>query len=81
MEDNNTLFFSVPFSLEVIRDQDTVHHSRNAYNAMQLNALSELAYDGLVVDKMGFSIKDVQAAFPDSSSLDTDSYLLGLMIV
>ena len=51
------------------------------YNAMQLNVLSELAYDGLVVDKMVFSNKDAQAAFPDSSSLDTDSYLLGLMTV
>ena len=51
------------------------------YNAMQLNALSELAYDGLVVDKMVFSNKDVQVPFPDSSSLDTDSYLLGLMTV
>ena len=64
----------------MIRTQSTIAEMPTSLQ-MQLNALSELAYDGLVVDKMVFSIKDTQAAFPGSSNLDTDSYLLGLMTV
>ena len=46
-----------------------------------LNAVSNLAYDGLVVDKMVFSIEDIKAAFPDCSDVDIDVSLLGLMTV
>ena len=47
----------------------------------QLNALSTLAYNGLVADKMVFSTEDLEAVLPDSSDLNIDSYLLGLMTV
>ena len=45
-----------------------------------LDALAKLAYDGLVIDKMVFSVKDIKIAFPDCSDLDniTDN-LLSLM--
>ena len=46
-----------------------------------LNALSKLAYDGLVVDKLVFSIKDIKAAFPEGSDLNKDINLLGLITV
>ena len=62
----------------MIRTQSTIAEMPTSLQ-MQLNALSELVYDGLVVDKMVFSVKDIQAAFPGSSNLDTDSYLLGLI--
>ena len=47
----------------------------------QLSALSKLAYDGLVTDKMVFDINDLETAlFPDCSIyFDTDIHLLGLM--
>ena len=48
---------------------------------VQLNALSKLAYDGLVADKMVFSVKDIKTAFPNCSNLDTDINLLSLMNV
>ena len=48
---------------------------------LQLNALSKLAYDGLVEDKMVFSIKDIKAAFPVCSDCDIGYRLLGLMTV
>ena len=45
-----------------------------------LDALSKLAYDGLVADKMVFSVKDIKIAFPDCSDLDDISdNLLSLM--
>ena len=47
----------------------------------QLSALSKLAYDGLVTDRMVFSIDDLEAAFPDCSDLDIERSLLGLMTV
>ena len=43
----------------------------------QLSALTKLAYDGLVADKMVFSIDDLESAFPDCS--DLECRLLGLM--
>ena len=46
-----------------------------------LNALSKLAYDGLAVDKLVFSIRDIEATFPDSSDLNKDINLLGLITV
>ena len=46
-----------------------------------LNAVSKLAYDGLVIDKMVFSSEDVKAAFPDCSDLDINVNLLSLMTV
>ena len=48
---------------------------------MQLNALSKLAYDGLVADKMVYTIKDIEVVFSDCSDLDMDINLLGLMTV
>ena len=48
---------------------------------LQLNALSKLAYAGLVANKMVFSIKDIKAAFPECSDLDIDVNLLSLMTV
>ena len=47
----------------------------------QLNTLSKLAHDGLVADRMVFSIDDLEAAFPDCRDLDIDENLLGLMTV
>ena len=47
----------------------------------QLSALSNLAHDGLVADKMMFSIDDLEAAFPDCSDLDIEHSLLSLMTV
>ena len=47
----------------------------------QLSALGKLAYDGLVADKMVFSIDDLEAAIPDSSDLDISINLLSLMTV
>ena len=47
----------------------------------QLSALSKLAYDGLVADKMAFSTDDLEAAFSDCSDFDVESNLLGLMTV
>ena len=46
-----------------------------------LNALSRLAYDGLVADKMVFSVKDMETAFPDCSNLDISVNLLSLVTV
>ena len=46
-----------------------------------LNALGKLAYDGLVEDKMVFSVKDIKAAFPNCSYLDISNNLLSLMTV
>ena len=46
-----------------------------------LNALSKLAYDGLVVEKLVFSVKDIKAAFPDGSDLNKDINLFGLITV
>ena len=46
-----------------------------------LNALSKLAYDGLIVDKMVFSIMDIKAAFPYCSDFDKNSNVLSLMTV
>ena len=45
----------------------------------QYSALSNLAYDGLVADKMVFSMQNLEAAFLDSNDLDKE--LLGLMTV
>ena len=45
----------------------------------QLSALSYLAYNGLVADKMVFSIDNLEAVFPDCSDLDHS--LLSLMTV
>ena len=45
----------------------------------QFSALSKLAYDGLVADKMLFGTNDLEAAFPDCSDLDIERSLLGLM--
>ena len=47
----------------------------------QLSALSKLAYDGLVTDKMIFSIDHLEAVFPDCGDLDRDVNFLGLMTV
>ena len=47
----------------------------------QLSALSHLAHDGLVADKMVFSIDNLEAAFPDCSDLDIERSLLSLMTV
>ena len=47
----------------------------------QLNALSKLAFDGLVTDKMMFSIDHLEAVFPECGDLDTDVNFLGLMTV
>ena len=47
----------------------------------QLGTLSKLAYEGLVADRMVFSIDDLEAAFPDCSDLDIEHSLLGLMTV
>ena len=47
-----------------------------------LNVLSKLAYDGLVMDKLVFSIKDIKTAFPNCSDLDIINInLLSLMTV
>ena len=46
-----------------------------------LNALSKLAYDSLVVEKLVFSVKDIKAAFPDGSDLNKDINLFGLITV
>ena len=46
-----------------------------------LNALSRLAYDGLVADKVVFSVKDMETAFPDCSNLDIGFNLLSLVTV
>ena len=45
----------------------------------QLSALSTLAYNGLVADKMVFSTDDLEAVFPDCSDLNIECSLLGLM--
>ena len=45
----------------------------------QLSALSKLAYDGLIADKMVFSIDDLEAVFPDCRDLEIECILLGLM--
>ena len=47
----------------------------------QLGALSKLAYNGLVADKMVFSIDDLEAAFSDCSDFDISNNLLSLMTV
>ena len=47
----------------------------------QLSVLSHLAYNGLVADKMVFSIDDLEAAFPDCSDVDIEHSLLSLMTV
>ena len=47
----------------------------------QLSVLSHLAYNGLVADKMVFSIDDLEAAFPDCSDVDIERSLLSLMTV
>ena len=47
----------------------------------QLNVLSMVAYNGLVADKMVFSYEDLEAAFPNCSTLDLDVNLLSLMTV
>ena len=47
----------------------------------QLSALSHLAHDGLVADKMMFSIDNLEAAFPDCSDPDIERSLLSLMTV
>ena len=47
----------------------------------QLSALSKLAFDGLVEDKVVFNIDDLEAAFPDCSDLDMDINFLGLMTI
>ena len=47
----------------------------------QLSTLSNLAYDGLVADRMVFSTDNLEAAFPDCSDLDIEHSLLGLMTV
>ena len=47
----------------------------------QLRALSKLAYDGLVSEKMVFSIDDLEAAFPECSDIDIEHSLLSLMTV
>ena len=46
-----------------------------------LNSLCKLAYDGLLADKMVFSVKDIKTAFPDCSDLDISINLLSLMTV
>ena len=45
----------------------------------QLSALSMLAYNGLLADKMVFSTGDLEAVFPDCSDLNIECNLLGLM--
>ena len=45
----------------------------------QLSALSKLAYNGLVADKMVFSTGDLEAVFPDSSDLNIECRCLSLM--
>ena len=47
----------------------------------QLSALSKLAYNGLVTDKMVFSIDNLEATFLDYRDLDIEQSLLGLMTV
>ena len=47
----------------------------------QLSALSKLAYDGLVADRMVFSTDDLEAVFPGCGDLDIEGSLLGLMTV
>ena len=46
-----------------------------------LNALGKLAYDGLVADKMVFSVKDIKTAFPNCTDFDININLLSLMTV
>ena len=46
-----------------------------------LDALSKLAYDGLVADKMVFSVKDISTAFSNCHDLDESINLLSLMTV
>ena len=46
-----------------------------------LDALSKLAYDGLVADKMVFSVKDIKTTFPNCHDLDVSVNLLSLMTV
>ena len=46
----------------------------------QLGALSKLAFDGLLEEKVVFNI-DLEAAFPDSSDLDMDINFVGLMTI
>ena len=46
-----------------------------------LNALCKLAYDGLVADKMVFSVKDIKAAFPNCTDFDVSNNMLSLMTV
>ena len=48
---------------------------------LQLNALSKLAYAGLVANKMVFGTEDIKAAFPDCSDLDKDVNFVSLMTV
>ena len=45
----------------------------------QLSALSTLAYNGLVADKMVFSTDDLEAVFPDCSDPNIECSLLSLM--
>ena len=47
----------------------------------QFSALSKLAYNGLVTDKMIFSIDNLQATFLDYRDLDIERSLLGLMTI
>ena len=47
----------------------------------QLSALSKLAYDGLVADKIVFSIDDLDTTFSGCSDLNIEYNLLGLMTV
>ena len=47
----------------------------------QLSVLSHLAYNGLVADKMVFSVDNLEAAFPDCSDVDIERSLLSLMTV
>ena len=47
----------------------------------QLGALSKLAYDSLVAERMVFNIDDLESAFPDCRDLDIERSLLGLMTV
>ena len=46
-----------------------------------LDALSKLAYDGLVADKMVFSVKDMKITFPNCHDPDISVNLLSLMTV
>ena len=71
---------SIAGSNPIIRRLQTLEEIPESFQK-HLNAVSKLAYDGLVADKMVFSIEDVKAAFPDCSDNDIDVRLLGLMTV